>query len=247
MAFRLRSPEEKAALDARTPRQKEVDSAKERFLRTVKGFATDQDARRRGSTSLLVITLGDYPQTMYNAQVKDWDGRVRASSSISMPYREDGGSITHENASEMRVARYWSSRTDREEHRDENGLDPRIGIAEMQRGAKVTLVGHEKVIPGRDGRPDDVMFVATRARAGEHSWNDMMTVERDSLEDFVDRYVSMKPESYRDGVADMYAEKYVEREEAKASERGRTIDTGARGPSDEAAPAFSPVRSQAER
>lgn len=247
MAFRFRDPAEQAALDARTPRQKEVDSAKERFLRTVKGFATDMEARRRGSTALLVITLGDYPQTMYNAQVKDWDGRVRASSSVSMPYREDGGGITHENASEMRVARYWSSRTDREEHRDENGLDPRIGLAEMQRGAKVTLVGHEKVIPGRDGGPDDVMFIATRARAGEHSWNDMMAFDRDSLEDFVDRYVATRPESYRDGVAALYAEKYVDREEAKAAERGTTIDTGAKGPSDEPAPGFSPVRSQAGR
>lgn len=239
MAFKIKTPAEIDALAARTPTQKAVDEAKERFLRTVKGFASDREARRLASTQILVITLGDHPQASFGTQVKDHDGRVRATSSVEMAYREDGGAVTRENASEMRLARYWSSRTDREEHSASNGLDPSVGLDRMVQGGKVTLVGRETVIPSRDGGPDRVVFVATKAREGVHGWNDMMGVERDSLGDFVDRYVAMRPESYRESVAQLYAEKHVEAEEAKAvrsqeASSGRTpsATTGSKGPSD---------------
>lgn len=243
MAFRIKSEAERAALAARTPREKAIDEAKERFLRTVKGFATDMEARRRASTEIVVLTVGDSPQVSFGGQVKDHDGRVRATSSITIPYREDGGRVTHANIDEMRVARYWSSRTDREEHSDSHGLDPRIDLSRIRPGAKVTLIGSHKTVPGRDGRPDDVMFIATKAREGVHEWNEMMGVDRDTLADFVDRYVSMKPESYRDGVAQLYAETYVDREEAKAASREQGVQTerpgpggtGSKGPSNEPA------------
>lgn len=243
MAFKIKSEAERAALAARTPREKAVDSAKERFLRTVKGFATDMEARRLASTEILVITLGDHPDASFASQMKDHDGRVRTTSVIEMPYREDGGAITRENASDMRLARYWSSRIDREEHSDRHGLDPEIGMDRMEKGGKVTLIGRHRTVPGRDGRPDDVMFIATKAREGVHEWNDMMGVEWDSLASFVDRYVSMMPESYRDGVAQLYAEKYVDREEAKAASREQGVQaerpgpgsTGSKGPSNEPA------------
>ena len=242
MAFRIKSEAERAALAARTPREKAVDEAKERFLRTVKGFATDMEARHRASKEILVLTVGDSPQVSFGGQVKDHDGRVRATSSITIPYREDGGRVTHANMDDMRIARYWSSRTDREEHSDSHGLDPRIDLSRIRPGAKVTLIGEHRTVPGRDGRPDDVMFIATKAREGVHEWNEMMGIERDTLADFVDRYVMMRPESYRDGVAQLYAEKYVDMEEARAaarsqesSERTASSVTGSKGPSIEPA------------
>lgn len=229
MAFKFNTPEETAALAARTPREVEVDSAKERFLRLVKGLASDMEARRMASTSLKVITMGEHVSASFGAQVKDWDGKVRTTSLVTMPFREDGDRITSANSDGMRVAYFWSSRSDREEHRNENGLDPKVGMPDMRVGTKVTLIGRERRISGKDGRPDEVVFEATRARAGEHSWNDMMTVDRNSLEDFVTRYVQMRPESYRPGVVDAYAQDYVSKEEARAARDAAHRDGAALG------------------
>lgn len=218
MAFKIKSEAEWAAEAAMTPREKDVRSEKEAFERIAHRIHSDDLMRKSASTEHRIITLGEHPSASFGGRVKDHDGNKRDAFTLSMPFREDGGVVNHDNVDQAIIAVYWASRADGEQHK-EDGHDPRIRLGEMTAGSKVSLLGRTEVVPGRDGQKHS-RFVATEAMQGVHSEEALRSRGPDHIAVVAERYMKASTREEKEAISSAYAESVVARDEAKASGRG---------------------------
>lgn len=217
MVFKTRTPEEKAAEAAMTPREREVRNEKRRFERSVEAIHADDVLRNELSREHRVVKLGEHPSASFDADVFDHDGAKRRAFVVSLPFREDGGVITHDNVSEAVRGIYWSSRGDGEGF--EYGLDPRIGLGNMMQGREISVLGRMTDLPAREGRPAH-LFVMTHVREGVHSEEDLRVRDPRHPAEFAARYVAAATPETKDAISSEYGEMVVARREANESIRG---------------------------
>lgn len=218
MAFRFKSEEQKAAEAAMTPREKDVLGEAEQFRRIAHRIHSDDLLRSRMSQEHRVERLGEHVSASFGGRIVDHDGNKRDAFVASLPFRDDGGAITHDNVGETVRGVYWASRGDGEQFRD-GGYDPAIGLADMRRGSQISMLGTMKEVPGRDGASDR-MFVMTEVRSGVHSAEALRTRDPEHVAELAARYMKAPTTEEKTAIAMRYGELAVSRSEAGSSGRG---------------------------